>query len=47
MSFIYRLFRAFAMLESGRDCRICGDGIRPSDEFGLSEGVCRPCRLSA
>jgi hypothetical protein len=41
---LYRLIRAFAMQESGRDCRRCGEGIRPSDHFGVSEGVCVACR---
>ena len=40
----YDLFRAMAMVVSGRDCRVCGDAIRPGDEFGVSEGVCVTCR---
>lgn len=40
----YKLFRAIAMLESGRDCRRCGEAIAPSDAFGVSEGVCAACR---
>ena len=40
----YKLFRAMAMLASGRDCRVCGDPVAPSDPFGVSEGVCAPCR---
>jgi len=33
-------------LPSGRWCRSCDDAIEPSDPFGLSEGVCRPCRAA-
>jgi hypothetical protein len=43
-SFPFRLFRAFAMLETGLDCRRCGEAIVPSDHHGLSEGVCPACR---
>jgi hypothetical protein len=43
-SFPFRLFRAFAMLESGLVCRSCGEVIVPADQLGLSEGVCAPCR---
>jgi len=43
-AFPFRLFRAFAMLESGLTCRRCGEGIVPADHHGLSEGVCAPCR---
>jgi hypothetical protein len=39
-----KLFRAMAMLDSGLSCRSCGQGIKRDDEFGLSEGVCEPCR---
>jgi hypothetical protein len=31
-------------LPVGRWCRACSEPIAPSDPFGLSEGVCRPCR---
>lgn len=44
LAFPFRLFRAFAMLESGTTCRSCGDVIHPSDHFGLGEGVCEFCR---
>ena len=40
----WRLFRALAGNESGRSCRCCGESILRADAFGLSEGVCRPCR---
>jgi hypothetical protein len=39
-----RFLRAIAMLDSGLPCRTCGEGIKRDDEFGLSEGVCAPCR---
>jgi hypothetical protein len=41
---VYRLFRAMAGVESGRCCRTCGESILREDRFGLSEGVCSPCR---
>lgn len=41
---INKFFRAIAMLDSGLPCRTCGQGIARDDEFGLSEGVCAPCR---
>ena len=40
----YKLFRAMAMLASGRECRVCGEQVAPSDPFGVSEGVCAACR---
>jgi len=42
---IYRLIRAMAGEETGRTCRRCAESIRTSDPFGMSEGVCRACRL--
>jgi hypothetical protein len=41
---INKLLGAIAMLDSGLPCRTCGQGIERGDEFGLSEGVCAPCR---
>ena len=41
---IYRLIRALTGMEAGRWCRSCGSVIPPKDPFGLSEGVCPPCR---
>jgi hypothetical protein len=41
---IYELIRSLFGLSSGRDCRHCGDSIERADDFGLSEGVCAPCR---
>jgi hypothetical protein len=43
----WNLFRALWRLEGGRYCRRCGESIQASDEFGMSEAVCRPCRLHA
>jgi hypothetical protein len=40
----WRLVRALTGLENGRDCRRCGESILADDPFGLSEGVCNPCR---
>ncbi len=31
-------------LPVGRWCRSCSEPIERNDLFGLSEGVCRPCR---
>ena len=28
----------------GRWCRVCREPIEADDRFGLSEGVCEPCR---
>ncbi len=42
---IYKLFRAVAGLESGRNCSKCLEPIHPRDAFGLSESVCHPCRV--
>ena len=42
---VWKLMRALSGLESGRDCRRCRESIPAADEFGMSEGVCRPCRL--
>jgi hypothetical protein len=41
---VWRLLRGLAGLESGRWCRRCNESILAADPFGLSEGVCRPCR---
>jgi len=38
--------RGLAGLESGRWCRSCEESIS-GDPFGMSEGVCRPCRDEA
>ena len=43
----YKLFQALVGLEAGRSCRCCGQAIVGNDPFGMSEGVCRPCRAAA
>jgi hypothetical protein len=43
----FNLFRALVGLEAGRSCRCCGESIVGNDPFGMSEGVCRPCRAAA
>ncbi len=42
---VYRVVRSLFSVEAGRSCRRCHDPIPPNDAFGLSEGVCVPCRL--
>jgi hypothetical protein len=32
-------------LKAARSCRRCGEPIPQRDAFGMSEGVCGPCRL--
>ncbi len=44
---VFKVLRALAGEETGRACRSCGEPISARDEFGFSEGVCAPCRLSA
>ncbi len=44
-SSVWKLIRALTGEEAGRSCRRCGESIPVHDGFGLSEGVCRPCRL--
>jgi len=41
---VWKLLRGLAGLESGRSCRCCSEAILAADPFGMSEGVCRPCR---
>jgi len=43
----FKLFQALVGLEAGRACRCCGQAIVDDDPFGMSEGVCRPCRAAA
>ncbi len=38
------IFRRLLYLESGKNCRCCTETIPRSDPFGMSEGVCEPCR---
>lgn len=47
MSTTWKWLRALAGLESGRWCRSCEEPIPSGDPFGMSEGVCRPCREEA
>lgn len=44
---IYRMIRAMAGIETGRNCRTCGEPIERRDRFGMSEGVCSACRMPA
>jgi hypothetical protein len=44
---LWALLRAISGGGGGRWCRSCSESIVPDDPFGLSEGVCRPCRGSA
>lgn len=42
----WNLVRALVGQENGRDCRRCGESIARQDDFGMSEGVCPPCRTA-
>lgn len=44
---IYKLIRALAGEETGRACRRCAESIQSADHFGMSEGVCGPCRVAS
>jgi hypothetical protein len=44
---VLKLLPAVAGSDRGNNCRRCGESIPAADEFGVSEGVCRPCRLHA
>lgn len=44
MSTTWTWLRGLAGIESGRWCRSCDESIEPGDAFGMSEGVCAPCR---
>ncbi len=44
---VYSMVRAMTGIESGRHCRTCKDSVDPRDGFGMSEGVCAPCRTEA
>jgi hypothetical protein len=41
---VWKVVRGLVGLESGRSCRRCHEPILAGDPYGLSEGVCRPCR---
>lgn len=47
MTTAWKVLRAMSGLESGRSCRRCDEPIPSQDEFGMSEGVCGPCRHPA
>jgi hypothetical protein len=42
---VWKLMQALSGRASSLYCRRCGDGIPATDPFGMSEGVCRSCRL--
>ncbi len=44
---VWSLFRALVGMEGGRTCRSCSESIVQDDPFGMSEGVCRPCRTAS
>jgi hypothetical protein len=44
---IDRLLRAFDGTWGRSSCRRCREIITTADPFGLSEGVCGPCRADA
>jgi hypothetical protein len=41
---VWSVLRALTGFESGRACRRCSESISARDQFGISEGVCTPCR---
>lgn len=41
---VFKVVCGLVGAETGRSCRTCGETIGRRDEFGMSEGVCRPCR---
>lgn len=43
---VWNVIRALAGFETGRVCRSCREGIPAGDAFGMSEGVCHPCRAA-
>lgn len=43
---VWNVVRAIAGDEAGRSCRRCSEPIPARDAFGISEGVCVPCRLA-
>jgi len=43
----FKLIRVLAGIEAGRECRSCREPIDARDAFGMSEGVCVPCRAAA
>ena len=50
MTMIVNLLRRLATEPAdltGRTCRSCRESIPKRDDYGLSEGVCNPCRLDS
>ncbi len=43
---VWNVLRAFAGAEAGRSCRRCSESIPGDDGFGMSEAICRPCRVA-
>ncbi len=43
---VWNVVRAMVGAEAGLACRRCKEPIGAKDAFGMSEGVCRPCRLA-
>lgn len=44
---VWKVLRALTRLETGQPCRCCKESIPADDLFGMSEGVCHPCRATA
>jgi hypothetical protein len=44
---VLKVIRALWGMESGRVCRRCKEPVGAGDAFGISEGVCGPCRAPA
>ena len=44
MAGVWTFLRAMYGLDAGRTCRVCSEPVRPTDAFGMSEGVCEFCR---
>ena len=47
MPTVWSVVRALVGAEAGRSCRQCDESILAGDGFGLSEGVCHPCRTAS
>lgn len=41
---VWNMVQALTGVKAGRSCRCCSISIAAEDAFGMSEGVCRPCR---
>jgi hypothetical protein len=44
---VWNVIRALAGEPTGRACRTCSEPISDADRFGMSEGVCSPCRRAS